>query len=217
MWWDDWNLSYLPDVFGPLYMGGSVEVAAARTLALWLPTYCAEINRQLGAPVLSVPLDYQYQPDERPVAARTAQVTVMVPNTQGTPERYAGSASAGGGGATRATFLCRVTVFFGGTQNFNESRATAQAYAAAVVATLVQKPGLPQKDGTPFAELTKWLGYRVGVEERSATLWRTRTMVDFAVVLGNTVSPFGGISAPKVTAPPAAVEVSSEHITVTQE
>src|ERR1039458_9072771 len=58
----DWNLSYLPDAFGPLYMGGSVEVAMIRTLTEWLPTYIAEINRQLGAPTLTVPQSYLYRP-----------------------------------------------------------------------------------------------------------------------------------------------------------
>ena len=46
-WQARWNLAYIPDVYGHLYMGGSVEVAMRRTLELWLPTYIAEINRQI--------------------------------------------------------------------------------------------------------------------------------------------------------------------------
>lgn len=213
--WDGWDLSYTGDIFGPLYMGGSVEQAMIRTLKLWLPSYIAEINRQLGATLLTVPKDYLYMPDERTIAAQTSQVIVTVPGTVGVPERHTGG-PAGGGGTTRTTFDVRVSVFYGGTQNFNESRAAAQAYAAAVIGAVAQHPSLAP-EGETFAELTKWTGYKAGVEGRSSTLWRTQTLVTFHVVLGNTLSPFGGPPAPSVAAPAEQVTVTAENVKVQQE
>jgi hypothetical protein len=207
----DWNLSYLPDAFGPLYMGGSVEVAMIRTLEEWLPTYVAEINRQLGAPILTVPQSYLYQPTERPIAPKTSQSMVIVPGTIGVPERKA-SVGATGQGATRATFDARVSVFFGGTQDFNESRAVGNAYAAAVTGAIAQNPSLGG-----FAEITKWHGYNVASEGRSSTYWRMTTIVRFGVTVANVMSPFGGIPTPSVLAPAAPIEVDYVGVTVEQE
>ena len=206
----DWNLSYLPDAFGPLYMGGSVEVAMIRTLEEWLPTYVAEINRQLGAPILTVPQSYLYQPSERPIAPKTAQCMVVVPSTIGVPER---KVSVGTGqGATRATFDARVTVFFGGTQDFNESEEIGYAYAAAVIPAIAQNPSLGG-----FAEITKWHGCKVGSEGRSSTYWRMITIALFGVTVANVMSPFGGIPTPSVLAPAAPIEVDYVGVTVEQE
>jgi hypothetical protein len=206
----DWNLSYLPDAFGPLYMGGSVEVAMIRTLEEWLPSYIAEINRQLGAPVLSVPQSYLYQPTERAIAAKTSQCMVIVPGTIGVPERQVSVGT--GQGATRATFDARVSVFFGGTQDFNESRAVGNAYAAAVIGAIAQNPSLGG-----FAEITKWHGYNVASEGRSSTYWRMTTIARFGITVANVMSPFGGIPTPSVLAPAAEGDVETIGITVEQE
>jgi len=201
--WSGWNLNYVPDVFGDLYGAGSVEQAMITTLELWLPSYIAEINRQLGAPVLVLPKDYRYQPDERSIAPNTAQVMVVSPGTVGEPERRSN--------ATRATFDARVTVFFGGVSNFNESRAIMHAYSAAVLGAIGQHPSLGD-----FAETTVWKGVQAGIEERSATYWRTQCINRFNVVVSSVMSPFGGIPAPAVGAPAAPVEVSSENITLSE-
>lgn len=204
-WQVAWDLSYLPDVFGPLYSGGSVEVAVRRTLEMWLPTYIAEINRQLADAVLVDPDNYLYQPEERTVAPRTSQVLVMVPGTIGSPQR---SASSG----TVATFDAGVSVFFSGTQDFNESRAIGNAYAAAVTGAIGQHPDLGN-----FAQTTKWLGYKVGSQGRVGGLWRMTTLVRFGVTVANVMSPFGGPPAPSIAAPAEPVEVTYTGVTVAQE
>ena len=179
-----------------------------RTLTEWLPTYIAEINRQLGAPTLTVPQSYLYQPSERAIAAKTSQCMVIVPGTIGVPERKA----SGGQGTTRATFDARVSVFFGGTQDFNESRAVGNAYAAAVIGAIAQNPSLGG-----FAEITKWHGYNVASEGRSSTYWRMTTIARFGVTVANVMSPFGGIPTPSVLAPATPGDVEYIGITVEQE
>ncbi len=219
--WQGWDLSYLPDVFGALYMGGSVEVALRRTLQMWLPTYLAEINRQLEGDFLAVPQDYLYQPTERTIDAGTAQVMVVVPGTIGMPTRSAGT---GQNGATRTTFDARVSVFYGGTEDFNESRAIGNGYVAAVIGAIAQHPGLGDVGANPvtglpqpFAEGTKWHGYKIGTEARSATLWRMTSLVMFGVTLSNAMSPFGGPTVPSVLAPAEPTEVIYTGVTITQE
>lgn len=202
--WESWKLSYLPDTFGPLYGAGSVKQAMVRTLQLWLPSYIAEINRQLGAPILCDPTDYLYQPNERPVAPDDAQVMVTVPGTIGKPQRLTEG--------YRTTFDARVTLFFGGTQDWNESEAMAQAYAAAVMAAVGQNPSLGN-----FAAATLWSGMQLGMEERSSTLFRVNCINRFSVVVANVMSPYGGIPTPSLETPADLPEVSSEHVTLTME
>ena len=204
--WEQWNLSYLADVFGPLFGPGSVKQAMVRTLQLWLPSYIHEINRQLGANVLAEPNDYFYQPTERPVVARTAQVMVAVPNTVKT-ERFRSG--------TRATFEARATVFFAGTADWNESEFIAQAYCAAVMAAIGQHPSLAPP-GETFAETTVWQGMKLGQEKRSSSMYRVLVVNSFHVALSNVMSPFGGPPAPSVLAPEPPVTVSSENVQVTQ-
>jgi hypothetical protein len=160
----------------------------------------------VGAKLLDLPQDYLYQPTERTIAGGEAQVIVAVPGTIGEPTREASS------NATRTTFDLRITVFYGGDQDFNRSRAVAQAYAAAVIGAIAQHPSLGD-----FAELTRWTGYRAGAEARSSTLWRTQSLITFSVVVSNALAPFGGPAAPSVSAPATPPIVQTENIQVTQE
>ncbi len=204
-----WNLSYGGDVFGPLFGGGSVKEATIRTLQLWLPSYIAEINRQLGTSALFVPKDYLYKPDERPIAPASSAVTVMVPRTAGVPERLHSS-------GTRATFVDNVQVWFAGTQDWNESEEIAWAYGSAVVGAIVQHPSLVPP-GSDFAEATVLQSMALGPrEERSSTLYRVSVMCQFHVVVANIVSPFGGPPLPSVGTPADLPDVTSENITVSQ-
>lgn len=218
--WPDlggWDLSYLPaDVFGPLYDGGSVKQAVLSCLETWLPTYIAEINRQLGAPVLAVPRSYLYRFDERPIAPNTSQLAVSVPRTADAPMRQAD--------ATRAVFQVQVTTCFAGVQDWNLSEAVAHAYGAAVKASLGQHPGLVETGTnadtgatTYFAETTLWHGFSLGSTKRSSTYYRVERSDVFHVVVANTMSPFGGPSVPSVLAPAAQPTVQTEAITVEQE
>lgn len=198
-----WNLSYADDVFGPLFGGGSVKQALIETLTMWLPTYVAEINRQLGSNVLYVPKDYLYQPDERAVAPQTSQATVFVPRTIGTPERRSDG--------TRTIWQAQTEVYFAGTQDWNLSEAVAWAYEAAVRASIAQHRSLGG-----FAESTMWVGSQLGKRERVSTIWRVSVQANFHVVVANAMSPDGGPAVPAITTPVAVPEVTDTEITLSQ-
>ena len=116
-------------------------------------------------------------------------------------------------GATRATFDVRVSVFFGGTQDFNESEeGVGNAYAAAVKGS-----HRPEPLAGRFRRITKWHGYNVASEGRSSTYWRMTTIARFGITVANVMSPFGGIPTPSVLAPAAEGDVETIGITVEQE
>jgi hypothetical protein len=134
-WWKNWSLSYLPDVFGGIRGGHTVQEAFYNTVELWFPTYIAEINRQLGADILVVPKHYRFRPEYKTNPREVeADVLVTVPGTVGTPERY----NAG----FRTNFSVDVMIYIYGGQDWQETQALTYAYGACLRAIAIQQGGL---------------------------------------------------------------------------
>jgi len=145
-WWTNWDLSYTNDAYGPLYGGHSVQEAFYNTLQTWLPSYIAEINRQIGATVLYEPYEYRHRPEFRTMPRGvSAAILVDVPNTIGIPQIH--------GNTTRANWRVEVMVYVYGTKDWQETQAMTSAYAAAVRAAIIQHRGLGG-----FAQTTNWEG-----------------------------------------------------------
>jgi hypothetical protein len=183
-WWNNWNLSYLPDTYGEVVGGHSVQEAMYATLEKWLPSYVMEINRQLGEEVLQIPTEYRFRPDYRTLPkSSTAAILIDVTGTSGRPQVYQQ--------ATRANWEARVMIFVYGTKDWQETQAMTNAYAAAVRAAIVQHRSLGG-----FADTTIWTGedYREG--EHSGTRTTGLAVVHFEVTVGNAVNIYGGPPSP---------------------
>jgi hypothetical protein len=184
-WWADWNLSYLDDVFGPLYGGHSVQEAVYQTLEKWLPTYIAEFNRVLGSEVLVQPFEYRHRPEYRTLPRQaSAAVLVSVPTTIGVPETHQES--------IRVNWQVDAMIFVYGTKDWQETQALTQAYAACVRACIIQNKGLGG-----LAETTMWDGEQYLEGEHSSGRTTGIAHVRFAVTIGNAMQMYGGIPLPQ--------------------
>jgi len=181
-WWEDWGLTYLPDAYGPVAGGHTVQEAMYRTIEKWLPAYIMEVNRKLGGNILNVPKEYRRKPDHRPLTKGVdVQIMVSVDGTATEPERK-----------QDATYTCwntTVTVFIWGTQDWQETQALTFAYAACVRAAIIQHPGL-ETDGTVSGVLWKSEEYKEG--EHSSMRQVGLATIKFEVTTPNAVDPWGG-------------------------
>lgn len=186
-WWTDWNLSYLDDVYGPLYGGHSVQIAVVNTLEKWMPTYISAINRNLGSEVLAVPFSYRFEPEVRTLPRdAVAAIMVTVPSTADAPERQQNS--------YRTNWRVEVRVFVFGSKDWQETEALTQAYAAATRALLIQQGGLGG-----FAETTMWDGEQYVEGEHSSTRTTGIAHIRFSVTIGSVMDPRGGPPLPQFT------------------
>ena len=191
-WWKDWNLSYLPDSYGPIYGGHSIQEAMYSTLQKWLPSYIQETNRQIGHKALEIPKEYRFRPDYRtlPPNAKSA-ILIDVPGTIGHPEVHQNF--------IRANWHAEVMVFYYGTSDWQETQAATHAYMACVRACILQHRGL---DG--LAETTMWTGEEYKEGEHSSTRTTGIGMIYFNITIGNASNMFGGAPSPQY-APEGAV------------
>ena len=215
-WWTDWNLSYFDDAYGPLYGGHSVQEAFYNTLQKWLPSYIAEINRNLGSRVLVEPFEYRHRPDYRTLPRNaTAAILVEVPNTIGVPRIFQSS--------IRTNWRVEVMVYVYGTKDWQETQALTNAYASAVRAAIIQHRGL---EG--FAETTIWEGEEYLEGEHSSGRTTGIAHLRFAVTVGNVLNmnggvptveyaPTGSITGPSLDPLPDPPVVEDVNITVNKE
>lgn len=215
-WWTEWDLSYLDDVYGPLYGGHSVQEAVYNTIQTWMPTYVAEINRVLGSKVLEVPIEYRHRPEYRTLPKRaTAAVIVEVPSTVGQP-RVAQS-------HVRVDWRVAITIYVFGTKDWQETQALTSAYAACIRALLLQNRGLGG-----FAETTMWESEEYMEGEHSSGRTTGIAHIRLSVTIGNAVNIYGGLPSPQYAArgtntqpttnPPDPVPIAtSADVSVTKE
>jgi hypothetical protein len=195
-WWKEWNFSYLPDVYGPVYGGHSIQEALYSTLEEWLPSYIYEINRQIGKEVLFVPDEYRHRPDYKtlPKNARAA-ILIDVPGTIGQPMVHQNF--------TRANWHAEVMVFLYGTKDWQETQALTHAYMAAIRACILQHRGL-----RGVAETTLWTGEEYKEGEHSSTRTTGVGLLFFSVTIGNATNMFGGPPDPAYAAEGAVTDPS---------
>jgi hypothetical protein len=197
-WWTDWDLSYVDNAYGPLFGGHSVQEAFYRTLETWLPSYIAEVNRQLGGKILDVPFEYRHRPDYRTLPRNAgAAILVEVPHTVGEPHISQNF--------IRANWRVEVTVYVYGTKDWQETQALTSAYAACVRAAIIQHRGLGG-----FAETTIWDGEEYLEGEHSATRTTGIAHLNFSVTVGNVMDMMGGVPLPAF-APPGAVTYPTDE------
>jgi hypothetical protein len=215
-WWTDWNLNYATDAFGPMYGAQSVQEAMYNTLQKWLPSYIAEINRQLGSNVLTEPYEYRHQPQYRNLPKyATAAILVEVPSTIGVPSFYQDG--------IRTMWRAEVIVYVYGTKDWQETQAMTSAYATAVRSAIIQNRGLGG-----LATTTLWEGEQYMEGEHSAGRTTGIAHLRFAVTVSSVLDPYGGFPDPQFaptgarlgpsTLPPdTPPTVESTDVTVTKE
>lgn len=215
-WWENWDLSYVDDVYGPVYGGHSVQEAFYRTLQEWFPTYIAEFNRKLGSKVLEVPFEYRHRPEYRTLPRNaTAAVLVEVPKTVGLPEAYQDG--------IRTNWMVDVMVFIYGTKDWQETQALTQAYAACIRTCIIQNRGLGG-----FAETTMWDGEEYLEGEHSSGRTTGVSHVRFTVTVGSAMNMYGGLpleqyagtgvnTAPTTNAPDPVPQVLTTNVEVQRE
>jgi len=197
-WWQDWGLTYLPDAYGPVAGGHTVQEAMYRTIEKWLPAYIMEVNRKLGGNILTVPKDYRRKPDHRPLSKGVdVQILVAVDGTIGDPERLQD--------ATRACWDATVNIFIWGTQDWQETQALTYAYAACVRAAIIQHPGLGT-DGT--VESVRWTSEEYKEGEHASTRQIGLATIKFEVTTPNAIDPWGGPPLPPYAATGTPTEPS---------
>ncbi len=190
-WWLDWDLSYFPDVYGATYGGHSVQEAMYRTLDAWLPTYINEFNRQTGGgqQILNIPKRYSLEPEYRYLSrARDAQVLVVVKGTVGEPERF-------GNGQIRSVWEAEASVVLAGTKSWEETQALTYGYGVCVRTAIMQHRSL---DG--FAQLTQWMSERYLKMDHVAGRTLGMAVVDFEVIVENSMNTNGGPPLPQFAA-----------------
>ena len=202
-WWTDWNLSYLDDSYGPLYGGHSVQEAFYNTLEKYLPDYVAQFNRNLGSQVLKVPFEYRHRPEYRTMPKGVScAILVEVPKTASPPRVYQSG--------IRADWEVEAFIYVYGTQDWQETQALTQAYAACVRACIIQNRGLGG-----FAETTMWDGEQYMEGQHVATRTTGIAHVSFTVTVGNAMSIFGGLPSPQYAPTGAVLAPSTEEATPT--
>lgn len=135
-WWENWDLSYFTSQYGRVYGAGSVLEAGYRTLELWLPSYVAEFNRQIGATILQVPVYRTILPEYDTLSADSDQprVILTVPHTIGNIGQL--------GRSYQVAWRLSVEVYLYGTTDWQETQAMTMAYAAMIRTLLIQNQTL---------------------------------------------------------------------------
>ncbi len=187
-WWSVWNLNYVPDGFGTVYGGGSVQEAFYNTLQEWFPTYIALMNRQLGGDILQEVKEWRYRPDySTDPRDYQPRILVTVPHTVGTPQRHQSG--------YRAQWRVDVMVYLYGTQDWQETQALTYAYATCVRALVLQHGDLGG-----FAQATTWESDEYLEGDHSSSRTRGIAHISFVVTLGNVGQQFSGPPSPAVAA-----------------
>ena len=185
--WRNWSTTPSSDAIGPMIDGWALKQGLVNTLQLWLPTYVAEFNRQVGQSVMEVPYDYIHRPDERiPAKAPASAINTTILGTATTPERH-------GDGSMLAAYHCKVFAYYYGTSDWNESEALLYAFAALVRQTIVQNPSLGG-----VANTTKWTGIKFYQDKTltSPLLQALFADIDFVIVLSDVGNALGGVPTP---------------------
>lgn len=124
-------------VFGPIVTGSAVEDAVEAHLKLWLPTYLAELERQTGRAVGSVPAPRSYlvttRLEKRPEDQIPACI-IISPGLSGPPERA-------GDGTITAWWRIEVAIA-ASAKDRETSNELAKLYGAAIRTLLLQQPSL---------------------------------------------------------------------------
>lgn len=206
--WTQWSLSYLDDVYGPLFGGHSVVVAATNTLKEWLPSYINEMNRNLGVQLLSIPQEYEFRPNYTPAPLNTNEPQVLVdcPGTAATAQPKRRSDGIG------AAWDVQVGVWLYGSSDWREVQALVYAYMAAIRAVLVQQGSLGG-----FADATRWLSEQYTEQEHHSTRTIGLGVVKFEVNVLNVLNPFGGPPLPSLLPPRPLPDVEQVEVTLTNE
>jgi hypothetical protein len=200
-WWTNWNTDFTNNAYGPLYGGHSVQEAFYNTLQEWLPSYIAEMNRQIGSEVLYEPFEYRHRPDYRTMPRGvSAAILVEVPNTIGVPQVY--------NNAIRTNWRVVVMVYVYGTKDWQETQALTSAYATAVRAAILQHRGL-----NGFAQTTNWEGEQYLEGDHTSGRTTGVAHIKFAVTVGNVTNVFGGVPTPEYAAEGAISTPSTEPAT----
>lgn len=204
--WTQWSLSYTDDIFGPLYGGHSVIIAATNTLKMWLPAYIAEMNRNLGAPVLAVPKDYEFRPQYSPAppSGNSPFVLVDVPGTTQTPVRRSDG--------IQSYWKTQIGVWLFGSQSWRETQALTYAYMAAIRAVMIQQPKLGG-----LADTVKWMEESYAEKEHSSTRTVGQGFLQFEVSILTSIEPFAGPSVPSLQLPATPPEVLEVNIDIDKE
>ncbi len=178
-------------VFGTIRSDDEVEDAVLATLRKWLPTYLAEVERQLDLDV-----GYYARPAESSYTVRTDfdnwpedMLPAIVVTSPGVEEDPAKS----GGGKYRAVFGIGVTCIVSSIDQ-TSARRYAHRMGAAIRAALIQNQSLDQGlDGDVRGVV--WIGTRnneVATDESDArTLWAVRQafLIEVDDVLSKGVGP----------------------------
>ena len=179
-WWTNWNTNPTNDPYGTIYGGSSVQEAIYNTLQTWLPSYIAEINRQLGGDILQNVTEYRHRPEFRTLPKNVqCAILVMVPGTARTPHYYQEF--------IRSDWRIEVDAFVYGTKDWQETQALTSAYSSCIRACLIQ-----HKDLDGFAETTKWMSEDYYEGEHSATRTTGLGKIRFEVTVGSSLTPYGG-------------------------
>lgn len=181
-WWESWNGNYLPDVYGPIYGGHSVQIAIVNTLRMWLPTYIKEFNRQLGGNILQIVQNYNRPADSREWSPDIdVEIDVTVPGTVGKP------LSTNGVTGISSVWKADLEAFVYGGTNWQETLALAYAYGAAARGAIVQ-----HQDLMGFAETTNWVADSYFKGKDVGLRWVGIATISFEVSVLNTLSKYGG-------------------------
>lgn len=217
--WKNWNLTYAPEAYGPLMGAQSVQEEVYATIQYWIPAYIAAFNRMVGATALKPIFEYRHKPDyQTNPKTRGAAVLVEVPNTVGIPEVQ------GADGIIRSDWRVEVMVYYYGTQDWQDTQATCNAYEAMIRGLLVQNPGL--QNG--FTSDIKWLGSEYIEHEHTATRTVGVAHIRFNVTLPDTMRKWGGppnpayapegaITTPTTDPLPGAPTVDQVDVTLQKE
>lgn len=184
-WWTQWFIDQGNTQYGPILGGTAVQEAMYNTLQMWLPSYVAETNRQLGGDILKNVIEYRHRPEFRTLPKNVeCAILVVVPGTAGVPQNFQES--------TRANWRVEVGAFIYGTKDWQETQALTSAYSACIRSCIIQ-----HRDLNKFAQTTKWMSESYLEGEHSATRTTGLAKINFEVTVGNNVTPFGGAPLPE--------------------
>lgn len=186
-------------IFGTIRSGIELEAAAADTMALWMPTYIRELERQYGRTLGLIPPPRMYTNRNRFEAFPEDQMPLCIVVSSGlvdTPLKE-------GDGTYRAWFSLGVG-FLASAKDEDAATFLSKFYAAAGRAVLLQKPSLGG-----FASGTEWIDETYDDEvitEDERTM--KATYLIFRVLLDKLVARYGGPVEP--VAPNPATQPGSQ-------
>lgn len=189
-----------PDLFGDLVTGGDVRDAVKATIQLWHPTYVAEINSRKGLSLLDFE-DFDVRPEFRTLASNNSPACMVTcRGTSGKPRR-------GGDGTIGVPWTVEVDIV-AWLPSWEDAEDAIGCYATAVVALLLQHPGLGG-----VADGLDWLSYRYSIGGHESTRTLGLGVLLFEVNTPQALRAAGGPATPgdPTTAPPT---VTSTHISI---